>query len=219
MFKKLRVLAYYSFLPWSKRIFISFRLLSCPFLELIDYIPQKGSLLDVGTGFGLLPLLLTKTKHKQHIDPDINRIKCAKKASQAFPNLQFKSGIIHQLKINKKFSSITIIDVLYLLPKLQKQKMIQSTRNLLKSNGQLLLKINDRSFSLSFFLTWLQEKITIHLLGETTTSFPDVYFENVVEVKKMLRNNGFKVKKTVRLRTPFPFFHQHWLVIGEKKHQ
>src|SRR3989304_2135319 len=86
---KFKVLSNFAFLPWVKRSFIFLRLASCPFMELITYLPKKGKLLDVGTGFGLLPLLL-----KQHnsqlqiigIDPDAERIKLARQANQNLSN-------------------------------------------------------------------------------------------------------------------------------------
>ncbi|HCR80982.1 MAG: 3-demethylubiquinone-9 3-methyltransferase [Candidatus Pacebacteria bacterium GW2011_GWA1_46_10] len=217
---KFKVLSNFAFLPWVKRSFIFLRLASCPFMELITYLPKKGKLLDVGTGFGLLPLLL-----KQHnsqlqiigIDPDAERIKLARQANQNLSNFQFQVGTVLDLDLRQTFTVATLVDVLYLLPQSEKIKTIQAVYRLLEPNSLLVIKINDKSFSLSYFFTWLQEKMTVQIFKETTTNFPGLYFENAAEVSELLENNGFQVQKRVKLKTPFPFFHPHWLVVAQKK--
>lgn len=220
MSQKFWVLNFFAFLPWFQRAFIFLRLSSCPFIELISYIPKEGKLLDVGTGFGLLPLLLVKSQRQRQIlgiDPDEDRVAQARKASRKFIGLKFQAKIIDQLPTNERFSNITVVDVLYLLPEKEKKKLIRAARRLLKPHGLIFVKINNRSFSPNYFLTWLQEIMTVHLLRETTTNFTGLYFENAEEVGQMLEGGGFQVKKTIKLKTPLPFFHQHWLVIGQKK--
>jgi 2-polyprenyl-3-methyl-5-hydroxy-6-metoxy-1,4-benzoquinol methylase len=185
----------------------------------MDYVPKKGYLLDIGTGFGLLPLLLGMQAKKLDIvaiDLDDRRIGFAKKASKNFQNIQFKTGRIDTLKLPTTFTTVTIIDVLYLLPKAEKIKIIRKTRRLLKPGGLVFIKINNRSLNLTYFFTWLQEKITVHFLGETATNFSGLYFETPAEIAEVMRNNGFRVKNKIRLKTPFPFFHHHWLIVGEK---
>jgi uncharacterized protein len=216
-----QILEQYSAVTLFERVFIHLRLMSCPFAELIYHIPSQGALLDVGCGFGLLPLLLVSKNPRRvvmGIDPDRRRIEMANLTTKKYPYLTFKNTSIEKLAALKKrtFPIITIIDVLYLLPEHEKEKMIQSARSLLSSNGQLFIKINDKSRTWRYLFTWLQEKLVVQLLKKTTAHDNGLYFENTMMMKKLLNKNQFTVTNVVQLRTPFPFYHAHWLITAVK---
>ena len=50
-----------------------------------------------------------------------------------------------------------------------------------------------------------------------TQSLPSkLFFDTVEEVESYLRKGSFKIQQSDRLKTPFPYFHPHWLVVAEK---
>lgn len=210
---------YFSSLPRLTQWFIVLRYLSCPFKKLIRFIPQKGSLLDVGCGFGLLSLLLAKQNPDRRIlgiDLDSDRIQAAKQLSISFPNLQFQTETLDQLSSRRRFDVITIVDIIYLLPAKAKIILLQNAYRVLRKGGYLFIKINDRSWTFRFFLTWLQELITVKLLRKTASKYSSLYFEQPNEVEMWLIEIGFQIEKKVKLPTPSPFFHPHNLIIAVK---
>lgn len=199
--------------------FIFLRLASCPFDEIIRYIPKKGSLLDIGTGFGLLPLSLATRSAKRSImgvDPDGARIRVARKAARGSQNVSFATGSLTKQKQMKKYDAASLIDVLYLLPWEEKAKLLRTAHSSLAPKGTLIVKINDRAFTLAYFFTWLQEMMTVRIFKKTASDFRDFYFENATEMQELLEANGFRVYKIVKLTTPFPFFHPHWLLLARR---
>ncbi len=216
-----QILEQYSEATLFERAFILLRLISCPFEELVRHIPVQGTLLDVGCGFGLLPFMLVNQNPDRvvmAIDPDKRRVEIAQRIGKKYSQLSFNNATIEQLVSPKgaPFSVITIIDVLYLLPDSEKEKVIKRAHSLLTNNGRLLIKINDKSHTLRYFFTWLQEKLVVQLLKKTTAHDSGLYFENTTMIKKLLKKTHFTVTSIVKLRTPFPFYHAHWLITAVK---
>lgn len=214
-----KVLSFYSKSSLFTKVFIALRLISCPFTQLIRYIPRAGSLLDIGCGYGVLPLFLVQNGYKDKIvglEPELKRVEIAKRAAFGYKNITYINENLDSFHVKQKYSTITLIDVLYLLPRQKKLEMLNKAYQLLKPGGKMLIKINDSVSTPAFLLTYLQELMIVHMLHITSTNHAGLYFENSHELSEWLNECGFKLERVVKLSTPFPFFHPHQLLVAVK---
>lgn len=91
--------------------------------------------------------------------------------------MSFQIGTINSISSKAIYNWITINHVLYLLPPRGKRKVVNRAYALLKFHGKLFIKFNPRSFSVRYFLTWLQEILTVKLLKQTVSKHHGLYFE------------------------------------------
>ena len=168
------------------------RSLLCPFEQIEKYVPERGNILDVGSGHGTFSFLLSKNSKRKvlGIDPSPKKILSAKK--KIFPNLKFKKKYIHDLN-GKKFDCITIIDVLYLLPENEKSSLLKKAKNLLKKGGYLILVINGRKDLISYKLLNLEETIMVKILKKTYSDNKKLYFRDNLFYKKLLKKLVFRI--------------------------
>ncbi|QQG43487.1 MAG: class I SAM-dependent methyltransferase [Candidatus Daviesbacteria bacterium] len=189
-------------------IFEAVRKLALPFAEIEKYVPQRGKILDVGCGHGIFSEMLAQkspTREVLGIDPAINKIRLAQAHRAGLPNLKFKHAYLPE--INSKFDCIIIIDVLYLLPIKKKVEILTNCKKLLKKNGILILKEVEKTGSLMFFITKLEEIIMVQLLKYTYSDKGNLYFVNTAYYLKLLRKLGFKKVKSRQIRAIIPYPH------------
>lgn len=203
-------------LPIKERVFIFLRYISAPFCEIEKLVPKKAKILDVGCGHGLLELVLQNKNTKRlivGIDPDKNKIAFAKKIEPVLEKTKFYNKSIFEIK-DTKFDCIVIADVDYLLNNQEKNQFFKKARQLLHENGTMILKtvINDRSFG--YYLSYLQEILTVFLLKKTFTKNKELHFLTVKEYEASLKNNEYKIKQQGKLKKSF--YHPHYFFTIKK---
>ena len=196
-----------------QNLHIKLRLSSFGFEELVRLVPKTGSLLDIGCGFGLWLKLLRQKFSKRELygmDPDVYKIEVAKRL---LTNARIK--LKRALPKNKRFVVVTILDVLYLLPEEEREKLLENVFGLLKSNGKLMIAFVPKENSWRYYLAWLQELIMVKALSGTHTSGA-INFETQRWMQATLDRIGFKNIKYYVLPTPWPWWHKHVVVVCDK---
>lgn len=135
---------------------------------------KEGNALDIGSGNGFLVNLLEENgKRAIGIEPNQELIKIAKKQ---FPKLTLLCGKMEELnKINDKFSTITLIDVLEHIK--DDDLSIQLIHQFLKNNGRLVVVVP--AFQ---FLYGIRDKLLGHYRR----------YKRKELIQKLL-NSGFKI--------------------------
>jgi SAM-dependent methyltransferase len=158
------------------------RLRLCPYDMLLPHLTGKGSLLDVGCGFGHLAWYLRETRpdlgyYGTDIDP--RKIDLAKGSLDADPGTgasampAFSLGDARTLPGPPSgFGNIVFLDVLYLMPwELQRELMAWALGRLSPDPGSaLVIKTMDEAKGFAGFRAVAEEWIMVRLLRRTASS-------------------------------------------------
>jgi 2-polyprenyl-3-methyl-5-hydroxy-6-metoxy-1,4-benzoquinol methylase len=159
-------------LPLKERLFVRARLLSAP-LEILAEKAKGPRVLDVGCGHGLLCALLSAAGHEVvGLDPDERKIEWARASVGRLPKASFLVGSIHALPKADQgtFDTVTVVDVLYLLPQDTWAGFLSACRAALKPGGVLLLKEAEDDGSWRAKKALLQERVMVQVLRRTLKS-------------------------------------------------
>ncbi|OGW12102.1 MAG: hypothetical protein A3G93_07145 [Nitrospinae bacterium RIFCSPLOWO2_12_FULL_45_22] len=209
-----KLLNIYAKCPLFSKLHIWVRFKSCPFLELIKYIPEDGKILDLGCGYGLFTCLLHLTSPGRNIigiDLDRKKLGIAiKVTTNCSEKISFRMGDICEIGEND-LDCITIIDVLYLIPFERWELIFENCFNRLKPNGLLLIKEMGKKPSWKYIWNLIQETLSVKIFNITEGN--SFYFKTPLELGEDLRRIGFKV---TRLDLNKRYAHPHFLYLCRK---
>jgi cyclopropane fatty-acyl-phospholipid synthase-like methyltransferase len=192
------------------------RTLLVPFHRLIDYLPERGVLLDLGCGHGLFLALAKAAKPDldlMGLDLSNEKIETARRAFCALKDARTKLAACDISNCpEQSVDVISIIDVLYLVPLEKWDGILNKCFNCLRPGGKLLLKEMDRSILWKFCLLYCEETLAVRVLGLTlgnnAFTFPDS-----AAIRRRLEQIGFRVQEVALDRGHFV---PHRLWIGDK---
>lgn len=196
----------YKGLNFLERLFILARWLTAPLNQVEKLCPQKGEILDIGCSSGILAVFLTarnKGRVVSGLDPSEEKIKLANKGMTKGGNPSFKAGFLENLKFNKKFDAILLVDVSYLLAKNKKIQILSKAAKLLKRSGILIVSTIDNDVSLGYWLSYFQEIISVKVLKITYSEDRQLYFGNLKEYKQIFNQTSLKLTKMIKTKTFF----------------
>lgn len=212
-----KVLSYYTQPTFAEKLFLRLRYFSAPLKAVDRELPNKGTMLDIGCGPGLLCAL--RAEHVAEkivgIDPDEKKVALAQKLGRKFPQLRFIQRYFTPTTFKQKFDVVTLIDVEYLLPIPEKEQLLKSIKKVLSKDGVVAVKNNPRSLSLGFLLCYLQEIFSVFFTGMTHSSAHGLYFLSVEEYRRLFKACGYTVIKEAELHTAF--YHPHYLFLLKVK--
>jgi 2-polyprenyl-3-methyl-5-hydroxy-6-metoxy-1,4-benzoquinol methylase len=160
------------------RFHVRHRLRLCPYDELLPHLPERGTLLDVGCGFGLLGWFLAEARPALEYwgaDIDARKVALARLAFQRHPAGD-RADHLHAGEVADwrerpaLFNAVTVLDVLYLLPLTLQRALFDFCCRALEPRGRLLLKILPRMRGRDRLRTWAQESLMVHVLRKTQGS-------------------------------------------------
>jgi 2-polyprenyl-6-hydroxyphenyl methylase/3-demethylubiquinone-9 3-methyltransferase len=189
-------------LPLRERLFVRARLFSAPLVEL-SRRARGERVLDVGCGHGLLCALLTQDapgRSVTGIDPDPRKIDWARASVGQRATARFEVATAEALAAREPeaYDTITIADVLYLLPDSAQPSLLEACRRLLKPGGLLLLKEAEDDGGWRAKKALLQERLMVRLLGRTRSS-GGLGFRSREATQVALAAAGFRVDETLAL--------------------
>ena len=188
--------------PWRlhqvARSFVS------PFRAVLDRIPPAKEpvsvpvIIDLGCGHGIFLALVKRDRPEIElvgIDLSESKIASARKAFEA-SGLKVRELAVRNIADFEPGSAdtITILDVLYLVPLERWSDIFEKCHAALRPGGVLLVKEMNREKRFKFFLLWLEETLAVKMLritmGEQFT------FPPPSEFRVRLENAGFAVEQT-----------------------
>lgn len=214
--------------PLASRLHVGVRWRLMPFVRLLDQVAEdaSGVALDLGCGHGVWPLLLAEQRPGLKVlglDPDQPRVEVAQAiADRRGLRARFLEGRIEDLaapelrpeiaaEIGAGLDLISVIDVLYLIPREHEAAVFQSLVGRLRPGGRVFLKeMGDRP---RWKRRWneAQERLAVKLLGITLGS--EILVRSEAECRALLERAGLRVRE---VPLDAGYVHPHRLFIGEK---
>lgn len=214
--------------PLASRLHVGVRWRLMPFLRLLDQVPEdaSGVALDLGCGHGVWPLLLAEQRPGLRViglDPDQPRVEVAQAiADRRGLEARFLAGRIEDLaaselrpeiaaEIGAGLDLISVIDVLYLIPREHEDAVFHALVGRLRPGGRVFLKeMGDRP---RWKRRWneAQERLAVKLLGITLGS--EILVRSEAECRLLLERAGLRVRE---VPLDAGYLHPHRLFIGEK---
>lgn len=127
---------------WRDRLFLWARWYLTPYQRMAEKLPQKGKILDLGSGHGLLSLTLAVHSPERvvlGIDHDDQRIQLACRAAHSISNLHFEKGSLLQPP-QGSFQGIALIDVMHYFSPDEQHHILKNAFDLLEPGGTLILR-------------------------------------------------------------------------------
>ena len=202
-----RALRLYDDQPLGVRTFVRTRHLLCPMPEIERWVPSRGRILELGCGHGLFSALMAVASPERSVlgvDPSPVKIATAVRLAEKLPNVRFLQGTIDDVQ-EGGLDGAAIVDVLYLLPPSEKERILRRVLDLLAPGGRLVLKTNDTHPAWKYRWAWFQELLMTRL--GLTMSHGSLHFFGCAQTASLLRRVGFRDVQVVHLPTLLPYPH------------
>ncbi len=199
-----RALRRYVDAPLVARLFVHGRAFLSDFAVIERYVPRKGFVVDLGCGYGLFACVLRETSPTRRvlgIDRDPRRIAVARGAIKDTQWLRFETGDI-VTEAPPRCDAVTIVDVLYLLPLEQQERVLRSAAGALGEGAPLIVKAQEARRDPRYALTYAQELVTTGL-GLTRRGRERFFFPSREEALAMFERAGFLVDVVEMPRRPY----------------
>lgn len=124
--------------------------------KLLVKIPNKGSLIDIGGGFGRLSNVYLPTfKHCLLVDPSEKLLKIAQKNFKEFKNIEFQKGMGERLPADEaSFDVALMVRVVHHL--YEPREALREASRVLKPGGFLILELANKIHFRARLRAWLK---------------------------------------------------------------
>ncbi len=176
------------------------------FQYVLSNVPQKGTILDVGCGYGVLSNLISISYPNVHvigIDTDANRIAVAQSTIGSRKNIQFKLADASTLDAYGTVDAVIFFDVLHHIPCNLQQNSINKALSSLKPNGTIIIK------EINTYPKW---QYLVNLFHDKALNGGPLCYRSNDEWKKLLQ------KENIMCQTmEYGLIYPHVLLYGNKK--
>lgn len=155
-------------LPIPERLHLSIRYRSAPWEEIVPQLTGAASVLDLGCGPGVFGFLLAHSGFAGQylgVDLDERKIRRARTWPGENENRHFRCATLEQ--IPGTFSRTALIDVLYLIPRVERPAFIARACETVEPGGVFLAVTSGGGPAWKRRFDRLQERAAVSLLGFT----------------------------------------------------
>lgn len=186
-------------------IHVLVRRLTCPFDTISDLIPSRGLHVDVGCGHGvLLALLQGRYPEKTMMGIDIDSRKIAQARKGRFGNVEFLCGDVNQLPA-LSVDSLSMVDVLYLLPDPGKAELLAACAGVMKFGGTLVVKDLITAPAWKHRIISIEEHMMVRVLRITRGE--SVSISSAEALEEVIASSGFSPPRVFRCDRGYPYPH------------
>ena len=180
------------------------------------YIPRKAVITDLGSGEGIFSIWMSLTSNERDIT-GVDRIQeridsfqdvCRYNRVKVNP----VSADIRDFKISKS-DVITLIDVLYLMPLEEQERLLKKCFEALNPGGLLVIKEMDYRPFYKFSWCFIQELIVTKLFKNNLTT--GLYFRSKNSLTGVLKGFGLDTRSMTLDKS---YFYPHILYLCGKKY-
>lgn len=201
--------------PFLSRLYarIRFQIIPQQFLDAIEqHLPAKGTVVDIGCGFGLFTLYLAmKRPQCQFIGLELSerRVTQARQAAAVLQlgNVEFLCADMNESDLPVQLNAACCLDVLHHLTPQTGNHLIETLSKKLEPGGYLIIKDITTRPRLMLYFTFL-----LDLLVNPKDSF---YYRSTEIWRTLLEKAGFTSLTIYPLRNYLPY--PHFLLIGQKE--
>lgn len=179
----------YSSQGMRARLYAKIRMRLFPLETFDKYLPEEGTVIDLGCGYGLIAnylALRTKDRQVRGIDTDAKRIKCARQTIQGRKNIEFAVQDVVETEI-PLCDSIIMIDFLHHLPVAIQNDLLRKLHGKLKDGGILLISEVDTIPRWKYWFSYLSDCILYPFSNK-------LHFRSSEEMQQILSKLGYEVK-------------------------
>jgi 2-polyprenyl-3-methyl-5-hydroxy-6-metoxy-1,4-benzoquinol methylase len=201
--------------PPQARLHVRGRRRLFPFESLIAYLPQEGSFVDIGCGYGIWPFLMASHRPQARVlgfDPDRSKTEIAGKiaVSRGFTNVELMTGAVGDFAIPES-DLVSAIDVLYLVDYGSQNILIAEIFERLHGGGVFLLKTMSHRPAWKYLFNLTEETLAVRLFR--ITKGRRFYFRTEDKWTALLDSVGFRTE--IR-RLDRGYLHPQLLLIARK---
>lgn len=196
----------------ASRIYVFLRYVLLPFKCIEPYLPKKGLIVDLGSGYGSYDLYFALREPKRKIiglELIKSRVRIAKQASKGIRNVKFKPQDFTKDSKIKSADAICMFDLLHHIPYQTQEVILRECFKKLRKNGLLIIKDIAERPRWKFLYNYLHDKIM--------TKNDKLYFLKMGELMQKLNDAQFKVVQAPTIMKTYPLNPiPHFIVICKK---
>ena len=173
------------------RFFLYRSLQVIPYQKIESHVSREGNILDFGCGHGLFTNLMALSSKRRDVigcDIDEHKVKIALKTIQSRKNVHFYKEDI--MNYNEKFTSITIVSVLYLIPYKKQEEILRHLINLLAEDGKLIIVEFDKKPKWKYYWGYMRE----YLMTSIYTKNEGLYYRSSNEYFSLFKRFNLDTK-------------------------
>lgn len=192
------------------RFMQSYRSYICPLHEVINEVPQKSRVLDVGCGNGLLLNLLAdlgRIRRGHGFDLSGPAIEVAQQVALKHSpghTITFESRSVEQGIPRLGFEVVTVVDVLHHIPDAYKQAFVADLCDAVPEGGTLIFK------DMVCKPTW---RAAANRLHDLIMARQWVQHADPMDVEQWLAQKGMAIRRRGTFNT---LWYGHWLLVAQK---
>jgi len=170
----------------NNKLYVRLRWRLCPFELIESLVPKKGTIIDIGCGYGILAnLMYLKNKDRKiiGIDSSEKRINIAKRSNN---QIRFLLSKAESFEINN-FDAAIMSDFLHHINYGAQDKLLKEVYKRLNKNGTLIIQEICHKPFWKYLTVWIIDRILNPGKG--------IYYRKEEEIINLLSKIGFRVKK------------------------